>query len=393
MILVLNCGSSSIKFQVIDPANEARLLSGLISEVGSERAAVAWQRGEAKEKEAHPGLSYSDGIARLLTLTEETVGSLDALLGVGHRVVHGAEEFTASTLITPEVLAAIEACVPLAPLHNPANLLGIQLCQAALPQTPQVAVFDTAFHQTMPEEAYLYAIPLDLYERHRIRRYGFHGTSHRYVSERAAALLAERDGTAPRGNFITLHLGNGCSATAIREMKSVDTSLGMTPLEGLVMGTRCGDLDPSLPGILAEREGLTIAEVDTLLNKKSGLLGLAGTSDMRLLVERLEAGDPVARRALTIFARRARRYIGAFLAELGEVDAIVFTGGIGENAAPVRAMICEGLAPLGIALDAETNAAGARPYIHRAESRIAIMVVPTDEELMIALDTERIVRA
>lgn len=392
MILVLNCGSSSIKFQLINPDTQQRALSGLISEVGSERARIAWQQGDERHSEDRPGLTYREGILRLLALTEGVVGSLDRLSGVGHRVVHGGEAFTASTLITPEVVAAIEACVPLAPLHNPANLLGIQICQEALPATPQVAVFDTAFHQTMPPEAYLYAIPLELYERHRIRRYGFHGTSHRYVSQRAAELLAARDGEAPRGHFITLHLGNGCSATAIRGGQSVDTSLGMTPLEGLVMGTRCGDLDPSLPGILAKQEGLTLVEVDALLNKKSGLLGLAGSSDMRLLVERYEAGDAAARRALAIFARRIRKYVGAFLVELGEVEALIFTGGIGENAALVRALVCEGLAPLGIVLDQEANAAGARPYIHQPESRIAIMVIPTNEELMIALDTAQLVR-
>jgi acetate kinase len=390
-ILVLNCGSSSIKFQVIDVASEQRLIGGLLSEIGSERASFGWQKDEQRHTEARPAISYEEGISLVLkTITEgegKVIASLAELGGIGHRVVHGGEAFAASTLIMPDVVAAIEACIPLAPLHNPANLQGIATCQQLLPDAPQVAVFDTAFHQTLPEHAYLYAIPYELYERYGIRRYGFHGTSHRYVSMKA------RERWPDARNVIVLHLGNGASITAIRDGVSVDTSMGLTPLEGLVMGTRSGDVDPSLISFISQREGISCAEVETLLNKRSGLLGLSsGVSDMQALLARAAEGDVGSQRALDVFCYRARKYIGSYVAALGQVDAIIFTGGIGENAAPVRKRICAGLEPLGIELDAEANRNGNQlTLVSTPDSRIKVLVIPTNEEWMIAQDTFQII--
>jgi acetate kinase len=392
LILTLNCGSSSIKFQLIDTTTQSRLMSGLFSEIGTPHARLAWAIGEQKGNEAHPDIRYNDGVERVLkslySLPNAPLESVAQIEAVGHRVVHGGEQFSDATLITPAVVSAIQACIPLAPLHNPANLQGIEVCQSLLPDIPQVAVFDTAFHQTLPEQAYLYALPYRLYQEHGIRRYGFHGTSHRYVSGKAAEWLGRE------GNFISLHLGNGCSATAIRNGKSVDTSLGLTPLEGLVMGTRSGDIDPSLVWFIAERENLSLKEVDQLLNRQSGLKGLSeGESDMQRLLAMVDDGDPRAQRALDVFCYRAKKYIGAFMATLGQVDGIIFTGGIGENAAPIRARICEGLEPLGIEIDPTTNNDRSRhPRISTDTSHIALLVIPTNEELMIALDTQRILQ-
>lgn len=392
LILTLNCGSSSIKFQLIDVATQNRLMSGLFSEMGTPHARLVWVIGAHKETESHPNISYEEGVQRLLavlyTVPNAPLTAISDIAAVGHRVVHGGEAFSDATLITSEVVAAIEACVPLAPLHNPANLQGIRVCQSLLPNVPQVAVFDTAFHQTLPQHAYLYALPYRLYEEHGIRRYGFHGTSHRYVSGKATEWLGRA------GNYISLHLGNGCSVTAIRKGESVDTSMGLTPLEGLVMGTRSGDIDPSLVGFIAERENLTLNQVDQLLNRQSGLKGLAeGESDMQRLLAMSEAGDSRAQRALDVFCYRAKKYIGAYMATLGQVDAIIFTGGIGENAAPIRAHICEGLESLGIELDSVANLDRTRhPRISTDTSRITVLVIPTNEELMIALDTQRIIQ-
>lgn len=391
LILTLNCGSSSIKFQLIDVITQNRLMSGLFSEMGTLHARLVWNIGSQKESEAHPNISYRDGVQRVLEVLHSVpnapLTSIGEIAAVGHRVVHGGEAFSDATLITPEVVAAIEICVPLAPLHNPANLQGIRVCQSLLPDIPQVAIFDTAFHQTLPQHAYLYALPYHLYEVHGIRRYGFHGTSHRYVSGKADEWLGRE------GNYISLHLGNGCSVTAIRNGKSVDTSMGLTPLEGLVMGTRSGDIDPSLLAFIAERENLTLPQVEQLLNRQSGLKGLAeGESDMQRLLAMAESGDGRAQRALDVFSYRAKKYIGSYMAALGQVDAIIFTGGIGENAAPIRAQICAGLEPLGVELDAAANHDRSRhPTISTAKSRIAVLVIPTNEELMIALDTQRIV--
>jgi acetate kinase len=391
IILVLNCGSSSIKFQVIETESQQRLIGGLLGEMASESATFSWQKGDERHSDQCGPTDYERGITLILeTITKgpgQVIQDLAQIEGIGHRVVHGGEAFAESTLVTPEVFAAIEATIPLAPLHNPANLQGIATCRALLPGTPQVAVFDTAFHQTLPEHAYLYAIPYELYQQHGIRRYGFHGTSHRYVSERAAELLPGAR------NFITLHLGNGASVTAIRDGKSVDTSMGLTPLEGLVMGTRSGDVDPSLIPFISQRENLSCQEAETLLNKKSGLLGLSGgVSDMQALLARAAEGDGRSQRALDVFCYRARKYIGSYMAALGQVDAIIFTGGIGENAAPVREQICAGLEPLGIEMDPEANRRGKETtFVSTPDSRVKVLVIPTNEEWMIAQDTYEII--
>jgi acetate kinase len=391
IILVLNCGSSSIKFQVIETESQQRLIGGLLGEMASESATFSWQKGDQRHSDQCGPTDYERGITLILeTITRgpgQVIEDLSQIEGIGHRVVHGGEAFAESTLVTPEVFAAIEATIPLAPLHNPANLQGIATCRALLPGTPQVAVFDTAFHQTLPEHAYLYAIPYELYQEHGIRRYGFHGTSHRYVSERAAELLPDAR------NFITLHLGNGASVTAIRDGKSVDTSMGLTPLEGLVMGTRSGDVDPSLIPFISQRENLSCQETETLLNKKSGLLGLSGgVSDMQTLLTRAAEGDERSQRALDVFCYRARKYIGSYMAALGQVDAVIFTGGIGENAAPVREQICAGLEPLGIEMDPDANRRGKeKTFVSTPGSRVKVLVIPTNEEWMIAQDTYQII--
>jgi acetate kinase len=322
------------------------------------------------------------------------VNSIADIHAVGHRVVHGGERFTSSMLITDEVLRGIEDCIELAPLHNPANIHGIVAARTALGAAlPQVAVFDTAFHQTLPDHAFLYALPYQLYRRHRIRRYGFHGTSHRYIAYRYRKLKGiARDAT----NIITLHLGNGCSIAAIKGGNSIDTSMGFTPLEGLVMGTRSGDLDPSIIDLISTKEGLSLSEVESLLNKQSGLLGISGlTDDMReLLAEAHEHDDRRARLAIEIFCYRARKYIGSYLAAMNGAEAIVFTGGIGENSAEIRERICAGLSWLGIELDAErnsTNGTGSKGQISSDSSRVSVFVIPTNEELLIARDTVRVV--
>jgi acetate kinase len=324
-----------------------------------------------------------------------TVNSFADVHAVGHRVVHGGERFSKSVLITDDVVRGIEDGIELAPLHNPANIAGITAARASLGLgVPQVAVFDTAFHQTLPEHAYLYAVPYQLYRRHRIRRYGFHGTSHRYVAYRYRALRGiERDAT----NVITLHLGNGCSIAAIREGNSIDTSMGLTPLEGLVMGTRSGDVDVSIVDFIGAKEGLSTAEVESLLNKQSGLLGISGlTDDMReLLAEAHEHNDRRARLAIEIFCYRARKYVGAYLAAMNGADAIVFTGGIGENSPEIRAKICEGLSWLGVQVEPGRNAAlmsGREGEISADGSRVGVFVIPTNEELLIARDTVRVVK-
>src|SRR6266480_4875011 len=398
-ILVLNCGSSSVKFQIIAidldliASNvDKRLARGSIERIGGE-AIVSLQSGDkdiqlttatlrdtraAVELIVHWACSEA-GIARI-----QSVADIHA---VGHRVVHGGERFTQSAVIDDDVFRGIEECIDLAPLHNPTNIKGILAARAVFGNgLPQVAVFDTAFHQTLPEHAYLYAIPYQLYRRYRIRRYGFHGTSHRYVAYRYRQLRKiSREAT----NVITLHLGNGCSVAAIRDGNSLDTSMGFTPLEGLVMGTRSGDLDPAIIDFIGEKEGLTSQQVETLLNKQSGLLGISGlTNDMReLLEEAQENNDRRAWLAIEIFCYRARKYIGSFLAAGGGAEAIVFTGGIGENSAEIRSKICAGLDWMGLRLDDELNAAhvGRREgLISKDGSRLAVYVIPTDEELLIA---------
>ena len=403
-VLVLNAGSSTLKFQLVRTdagrmaANEdEKLARGQIERIGGE-AVVALQVGgrepartTAPLRDLRAAVDYA--ISALVTAGTgvQSVGGIEA---VGHRVVHGGERFQRSALVDEAVLREIEATIDLAPLHNPANLRGIAAARDALgPGVPQVAVFDTAFHQTLPERAYLYAIPYQLYRRHRVRRYGFHGTSHRYVAHRYRQLT----GTAREATrLVTLHLGNGCSACAISGGDSVDTSMGFTPLEGLVMGTRSGDVDPAILDYVAAKEGLTLGEVESLLNKQSGLLGVSGlTNDMReLLAEAEEFGDRRARLAVEIFCYRARKYIGAYLAAIGGASAVVFAGGVGENAAAVRERICAGLEWAGLRLDAERNRAtvgGREGRISADGSTLEAWVIPTDEELLIARDAYRVV--
>src|ERR671926_744064 len=407
-VLVLNCGSSSVKFQLIatdleriEQDADKRLAHGLIERVGGAGIITLTSEGKPPKRFAEPVRDTRAAVEMILrwAVGEESglagISSIADIHAVGHRVVHGGEQFTKSVLITDEVLRGIEDCIELAPLHNPANIQGIVAARTALGAAlPQVAVFDTAFHQTLPEHAFLYALPYQLYRRHRIRRYGFHGTSHRYVAFRYRAL---RGLTREQTNVITLHLGNGCSAAAIRAGDSVDAAMGLTPLEGLVMGTRSGDVDPAICDFIAAKEGLSAQEVDSVLNKQSGLIGISGlTNDMReLLDEAHESGDRRARLAVEIFCYRVRKYVGAYLAAMGGADALVFTGGIGEKSAEVRARVCDGLGWLGVELDPAANAATVarrEGLVSAAGSRLSVYVIPTDEELLIARDTVRLIR-
>jgi len=395
IVLILNCGSSSLKFQVVDTdleriaKDEDRLLAkGVCERLGSQSLVTLAATGKPVEKRAVALRDHEAAITYLVRWLDGT--KIDA---VGHRVVHGGERFKASCLITAEVVKEIEDCIELAPLHNPANLQGIHAVARIFGKDmPQVAVFDTAFHAEMPETSYLYALPYQYYRRYKIRRYGFHGTSHRYVAYRYRQITGKKKEDV---RIVTLHLGNGCSACAIRGGKSVDTSMGLTPLEGLAMGTRSGDLDPAILEYLAVKEGLSFDQLDTLLNKQSGLLGISGlTNDMReLLDEERENGDRRATLAIDVFCMRVRKYIGAYLAELGGADAVVFTGGIGENAPQVRERIVQGLEALGLRLDTAANAraVGTEARISQEGSGTALYVIPTNEELLIARDTVRAV--
>ena len=395
-VLVLNSGSSSLKFQLIatdlerigKDADET-LCRGDVERIGGEAIVTVQQRKGSKQM-------FTDALKDIRAALDFVVRriapeGLANVHAIGHRVVHGGETFVESALIDDKVLQGIEDCIDLAPLHNPNNIKGILAAREIFGTgVPQVAVFDTAFHHSLPEHAYLYALPYHLYRRHRIRRYGFHGTSHRYVAYRYRTL---RKLTREQTHVVTLHLGNGCSAAAIRGGRSVDTSMGMTPLEGLVMGTRSGDIDPAIVDLIATKEGLSVQEVDTLLNKQSGLLGISGlTNDMRALQEELrEHDDRRVRLAIEIFCYRARKYIGAFLAGMGGADAVIFTGGIGENSAPVREAICEGLQWAGLRLDKSRNEkmVGLEGRITADDSALAAYVISTNEELLIARDTVR----
>jgi acetate kinase len=402
-VLVLNCGSSSLKFQVIETSAEAieqdqdvRRARGSIERIGSEAILTFEATGKPVYRGAEPLRDHRAALERVLRWLVEgekpLLGALSEIEAVGHRVVHGGEKQKRSVLVDDAVIADIESCIELAPLHNPANLRGIDAARAAFGQgLPQVAVFDTAFHAAMPESAYLYAVPYSYYVRHRVRRYGFHGTSHRYVAYRWRKLTGR---SKPDTKLVTLHLGNGCSACAIVAGSSIDTSMGMTPLEGLVMGTRSGDVDPGLFQYLAHKEGLSPDEFDAMVNKQSGLLGVSGlTHDMRdLLAEEAEHGDRRAKLAVELFVARVRKYVGAYLAEMNGAEGIVFTGGIGENSAVVRARICANLDALGIVLDPAKNAQavdGREGDVAAADSRVRVWVIPTNEELLIARDTVR----
>ncbi|GAA2043953.1 acetate kinase [Agromyces tropicus] len=395
VVLVVNSGSSSLKYQLVDVGAGTPLASGLVERIGAGPGPAA--HTDAAGRTSRDEVSVADhhaAFAWMLQAFAEHGPSLEshAPVAVGHRVVQGGARFFEPTVITELVKINIDELSVLAPLHNPANLAGIVAAERAFPSVPHVAVFDTAFHQTMPPAAYLYALDRDVAERHRIRRYGFHGTSHRYVSRAAASFL---DRPVEELKLIVLHLGNGASACAVDGGRSVETSMGMTPLEGLAMGTRSGDLDPAIVLHLQRRAGLGVDEVDDLLNKRSGMLGLGGHGDMRDLTEAAEAGDEAARTALDVYAHRIRSYVGAYAAQLGRVDAIVFTAGVGENAPGVRAMALAGLGGFGVAVDPDRNAIRSRAArrISTDDSRTAVLVVPTNEELEIARQTLEVVGA
>ncbi len=388
-ILVINCGSSSLKYEVLSLPNRESLGRGQVERIGGPSGNLVQisPKGDIRLELPIPDHGVAmDWVVKSLVHGEKGIlESLSELHGIGHRVVHGGEKFAASVVIDGEVLAAIEENVPLAPLHNPANLLGIQEAGRHLPDLPQVAVFDTAFHQTMPPTAYLYGLPREMYDLHRIRRYGFHGTSHRFVAARAMELMRRQPDNT---NLITCHLGNGASITAIEKGRSIDTSMGFTPLEGLMMGTRAGDLDPAILGFLEER-GYTSKELQNILNKKSGLLGLSGLSnDLRDLEAAASAGNAHAEEALDVYAHKVRKYIGAFAANLVKVDGLVFTGGIGQHGVRMRGRICRRLEHIGIVLDYEGNAANGsgEGIVSRDYSPTTILVIPTNEELQIAMD-------
>ncbi len=389
-VLVVNCGSSSIKYQLYEMPQQTVLVKGQVERIGEPGSALSYEAGAHRQRVEHAVHNHQQGMRLLLDSlvgpADHTLDDLSEITAVGHRVVHGGEAFTGSVLITADVLRSIEECVDLAPLHNPANLIGIRAAMEVLPQIPQVACFDTAFHASIPKVAYLYALPYEVYTRYGVRRYGFHGSSHRYVAARTAEVLGRPAGDV---NCITIHLGNGCSMTAVRGGKSVDTSMGLTPLEGLVMGTRSGDIDPAILFYLTDK-GYDMASLNKLCNKESGLLGVSGLSnDMRTLGDAAQAGNPMAELAIDIFCYRVRKYVGAYMAVLGQVDAITFTGGIGQHAPGVRAQVCSDLEPLGITLDWQRNLETTKGEgrISRPESRVQVLVIPTDEEGVIAADT------
>jgi len=395
-ILVINCGSSSLKFQLINSDSETVLAKGLCERIAIDGSRLVYQAaGKDKIQTAAPMPTHTEAIALVLSaLTNPETGvikDMSEIDAVGHRMVHGGEKFASSTLLTDEVLEAVESCNDLAPLHNPANLIGVAACKELMPNTPMAGVFDTSFHQTMPEEAYLYGLPIEYYQKYKVRRYGFHGTSHSYVSKKAAEILGK---PYDQLKTIVCHLGNGASCCAVKYGKSVDTSMGLTPLEGLIMGTRSGDIDPAILEFLAKKEDLDITELMNILNKKSGVLGVSGyTSDfMDLEVDSL-AGKPEALLTMKVFSYRVAKYIGAYVAAMNGVDAICFTAGLGENNRYVRNDICAYLGYLGIELDQEKNALrGEDVVITTKDSRTAVIVVPTNEELVIARETLALIR-
>ncbi|MBE6033943.1 acetate/propionate family kinase [Aminipila sp.] len=395
-VLVINCGSSSLKYQVLDMTNEVLLCKGLVERIGMEGSVITHEKtGMDKFKLVVPMKDHKDAIGHVLEAVQNAehgvVKSMDEIGSVGHRVVHAGEKYAHSVLITPEVIKALEECIELAPLHNPPNLAGIAACQALMPKTPMVAVFDTAFHQTMPPESYIYAIPYEYYQKHGIRRYGFHGTSHKYVAERAADIM---NCSLDDLKIITCHLGNGASVSAIKRGKCIDTSMGFTPLEGLVMGTRSGDIDPAIVTYIREKEGLEAGVANEILNKNSGVLGISGiSSDFRDIEDAAAEGNERAQLALKVFAHKVRFYIGAYIAEMNGVDAIVFTAGLGENGIEMRDVICHDLGNLGIKLDLVKNKVrGKEMIISRDDSKVKIILIPTNEELMIARDTFEITK-
>lgn len=396
-ILVINCGSSSLKFQLIDSDTEKQIAKGLCERIGIGGSQIVYQpAGGEKEETVTPMPDHTKAIELVLNalMNEKTgvVKSLDEIGAVGHRIVHGGEKFASSTVITQEVIEAIQACNDLAPLHNPANLIGIDACKKLMPDTPMVGVFDTAFHQTMPREAYLYGLPYEYYEKYQVRRYGFHGTSHSFVSKRAAQLL---DRKYEDMKIIVCHLGNGASISAVKNGRCVDTSMGLTPLEGLIMGTRSGDIDPAIVEYIAHKEDKAIDEIMTVLNKKSGVLGLSDnlSSDFRDLEKSYVAGEDRGLRTIQTFAYRVAKYVGAYTAAMNGVDVICFTAGVGENNPLVRSLVCDRLGYLGITLDQEKNEVrGEDREISTSDSKVKVLVVPTNEELAIARETAALVK-
>lgn len=394
IVFVVNCGSSSLKYQLIDMTTESVMAKGLIERIGMDGSVLKHTPGEKEAVEINTEIPDHKVAIQLVidALTNEDHGVIEKMSeinAVGHRVVHGGERFTDSMLINSDVIAGIEACCEIAPLHNPPNLHGIHACMELMPEVPQVAVFDTAFHQTMPKTAFLYGLPYEMYVKYGLRRYGFHGTSHRYVAQKAAEMMGEHMGDL---RIITCHLGNGASLTAIKYGKSVDTSMGYTPLEGLIMGTRSGEIDPAIIPFLMEKENMDAQQIDNFLNRRSGILGISGlSSDFRDLEQAANNGDERSQLAIDIFAYKVRKYIGGYVAAMGGVDAIVFTAGLGENSPFMREKICAGLEFLGTRVDPELNKIrGKAREISVKRARTKIFVVPTNEELVIARDTKRI---
>lgn len=395
-ILVLNCGSSSVKYKLIDTATDNVMAEGGVEKIGLPDGFLKYKLADGSKAIKELGLVDHKGAVKAVLdiLTDPELGcisSYDEIDAVGHRVVHGAEKFSKSVLITDEVLQQVKECYDLAPLHNPANVTGIEAVEEILPGVPQVAVFDTAFHQTMPAKSYMYALPYRFYKEDGVRRYGFHGTSHRYVSARVCEILGV---DIEKQRIITCHIGNGGSITAVFHGKSIDTSMGLTPTEGLMMGTRVGDVDPGALTFLMKKHNLTVDQLQTIINKESGVLGVSEiSSDMREIEAAVNAGDERAKLALDMYEQRIIKYIGAYAAEMGGVDIIVFTGGVGENQTGLRANVCAPLGFMGITLDKNVNAKtrGTETVISTPESKVTVVVVPTDEELMIARDTEKIV--
>lgn len=395
-ILVINAGSSSLKYQLYDMTDESVLAKGLVERIGMDSSILNHEPTGGQEiSEVSEILEHTTAIRKVLDkLTDKEHGvlkSVDEIDAVGHRVVHGGESFSNSVLVSPEAKSEIRRLFDLAPLHNPAHMMGIKAVEANMPEVPQAVVFDTAFHQTMPAKAYLYAIPRVLYKKHKVRRYGFHGTSHDYVSKKAAEYLNR---PVEELKIITCHIGNGASLTAVLNGQSVDTSMGMTPLEGLMMGTRSGDLDPAIVPFTMSKEDLTVSEVNSMLNKHSGLLAISGvSSDMREIIDGMLEGEPNSTLAFEMYEYRIRKYIGAYAAAMNGVDAIVFTAGVGENAVVLRERICEQLTYLGVELDKEQNLVRSKQprRISTSNSKVEVLVVPTNEELMIARDTHRLV--
>lgn len=394
-VLVINCGSSSLKYQLMNMEDENVLAKGLVERIGIEGSVLTHKANGEKVVIEQPMKDHKVAIGLVLgALVDKkhgVISDMSEISAVGHRVVHGGEKYASSVLIDGKVMEALEQCVKLAPLHNPPNIVGINACKELMPSTPMVAVFDTAFHQTLPEEAYMYALPYELYTKYGVRKYGFHGTSHRFVSMTAAEMMGKKPEDI---KIITCHLGNGASLAAIDGGKSVDTTMGFTPLAGVVMGTRCGDIDPAIVPFLAKEAGMSIQEVDTLMNKKSGVLGLSElSSDFRDLENAAKEGNKKAQLALDVFDYRVRTAIGSYVAALNGTDAIIFTAGLGENSGAHRATICEGLSYLGIKIDAEKNGKrGEALEISTPDSKVKVFVIPTDEELMIARDTKEIVK-